>query len=129
MSTFERAFEEGPKQKVLDLIDAAVSRGEVPSVVGEAAKGIVKTLPHENISIHLNGSDEASGYCHLSWHGHSEELKDVPTDVERKLPNEAGYDRDPETNAPIISDETYHPEWAGMRTRAMSERLGRPAKV
>jgi hypothetical protein len=117
----EFTIEEGPKQRVLDLLSAAETDGKISKLVAAGAKAIVQNLPGLHCAINISFSDQTSGYATFSWQSHSEVVKDVPTDDERQMPNAAGWEIDRETGANV----KWHDEWAGMRDRAMNERIKR----
>lgn len=116
MGSFNHVIEETDKPKALALLAALQTEGRIGSAVATGMKAIIESLPGTQVSIAFNGSDDPSGYVYASWNSHSV-IKDVPTDEERQLPNEPGWDH----NEP----PQWHPEWAGVRTAKMAERLGR----
>lgn len=116
--SFNIVIEEAPKAEVLNSLDQQTDAVAQPIIDG--MKAIVKGLKDDFVSIALTGCNDKSGYVTASWHSHSE-VHDLPTDEERMLPNEPGYERDEKGRQ--IGE--LRKDWAGMRDRAMTARLGR----
>lgn len=114
-------IEEGPKARVLALLEAAEKDNRLSKLAAAGARAVVNGLDDLYVSINIMFSDQKSGYANYSWHSHSEVLKDVPTDEERHFPNEAGWEVDPETGANV----KWHDEWKGRRDTAIRERIKR----
>lgn len=117
MTSFNVVIEETAKAKVIDKIDSYLADKVISKTIADGVKAIVNSQKGTLVSIAFNGND-TDGIMYVSWQSHSDE-RDVPNDKERMTPNEAGVDR----------DGVFHPEWEGMRTAMMKERLKREPRM